>query len=416
MPATFYQRGELFIEDVAVQSIAASYGTPCYAYSRKALEEAYHRFSDPWQQSSHTICYAVKACSNISILKLLANLGAGFDIVSGGELERVILAGGTPDKIFFSGVGKTPDEIIQALQLGIACFNVESEEELFTLERLAAELGVRAPISLRVNPDVDPKTHPYIATGLRESKFGIEMEEAPALYEYAAASTSLEVVGLDCHIGSQITELSPFTEAFQLLLALADDLAARGIKLSHLDVGGGVGVTYQDEEPVSIEAYAASIQQMLGRRPYHLVFEPGRFIVANAGCLITQVTYLKENHGRKFAVVDAAMNDLIRPALYNAWQEVRPVVESIDGKNGIYDIVGPVCESGDFLAKERELNLQGGDLLSIESAGAYGIVMSSNYNSRNRPPEILISGDEMMQIRQRETIADQLRLETLVDF
>lgn len=405
-----YQQGELFVEDVPASRLAAEFGTPCYVYSRAAIEHAFRDFDEAFGAHPHMVCYAVKANSNIGVLALLAELGAGFDIVSGGELARVIAAGGDPARVVFSGVGKQAVEMREALSAGIACFNVESASELNKLARVAADMGKRAPVSIRVNPDVDANTHPYISTGLKENKFGVSVPVAKALYQHAASLGSIEIVGIDCHIGSQITSLAPYMAAVDRILALVDELADSGIELRHIDFGGGIGVRYRDEAVIDMGDYAASLLQSMGSRPQSLWFEPGRFIVANAGILLTRVETLKDNEGKHFAVVDAAMNDLLRPSLYGAWQEISPVTPR-EGATRNYDIVGPVCETGDFLGKDRELNLAEGDLLAVRSAGAYGFVMSSNYNSRGRPPEVMVGGSIARCIRQRESIEDQLRLE-----
>jgi len=406
--------GDLYMEQVPLRRIAEEYGTPAYIYSEAAITNAYQAFDQAFAGQAHAVCYAVKANSNIAVLALLAKLGAGFDIVSGGELQRVMAAGGATDRVVFSGVGKQDWEIRLALEAGIGCFNVESASELDRIARIAAADQRVAPVSIRVNPDVDPKTHPYIATGLKENKFGVSTEEALDLYERAAAHPALAIRGIDCHIGSQITELSPFLDALMKLLAVCDELSDRGIEVEHLDLGGGIGVCYQDETPIDLHDFAAAIAQTMSGRPQTLLFEPGRSIVASAGVLLTRVNTLKSNEGKNFAVVDAAMNDLIRPALYQAWQEVVPVTQRpSDGAN--WDIVGPVCETGDFLAKDRNLSLQEDDLLAVLSSGAYGFVMASNYNTRGRAPEILIREAEHFCIRRRETIDDLLALESLVD-
>ena len=406
--------GDLYMEQVPLRRIAEEYGTPAYIYSEAAITNAYQAFDQAFAGQAHAVCYAVKANSNIAVLALLAKLGAGFDIVSGGELQRVMAAGGATDRVVFSGVGKQDWEIRLALEAGIGCFNVESASELDRIARIAAADQRVAPVSIRVNPDVDPKTHPYIATGLKENKFGVSTEEALDLYERAAAHPALAIRGIDCHIGSQITELSPFLDALMKLLAVCDELSDRGIEVEHLDLGGGIGVCYQDETPIDLHDFAAAIAQTMSGRPQTLLFEPGRSIVASAGALLTRVNTLKSNEGKNFAVVDAAMNDLIRPALYQAWQGVVPVTQRpSDGAN--WDIVGPVCETGDFLAKDRNLSLQEDDLLAVLSSGAYGFVMASNYNTRGRAPEILIREAEHFCIRRRETIDDLLALESLVD-
>lgn len=407
--------GDLHIEQVSLREIAKTHDTPCFVYSEGAITAAYRAFQDAFSMHPHRICYAVKANSNLAILQTLAALGSGFDIVSGGELARVLKAGGDPGSVVFSGVGKQDWEILFALEQRISCFNVESASELRRIARLAAATDAIAPISIRVNPDVDPNTHPYISTGLKENKFGVSVEEAMTLYQEAAGLDSLKVVGVDCHIGSQITELTPFLDALTRVLALVDELEARAITLQHIDLGGGIGVQYQDEVPIEIGAFASAIGQAMGDRPQSLMFEPGRMIVANAGVLLTTVNTLKGNDEKNFAVVDAAMNDLIRPALYSAWQKVTPVTLKGDDASPEkqWDIVGPVCETGDFLAKNRMLSLEEDDLLAILSAGAYGFVMSSNYNSRPRSAEVLVSGEEHYCVRKRETIEDLFALESM---
>jgi diaminopimelate decarboxylase len=404
-----YREGSLHAEGVAVSSIAEKHGTPCYIYSRAALEGAFNEYGAALSGCDHLVCYAVKANSNLAVLDVLARLGAGFDIVSGGELERVLAAGGDPAKIVFSGVGKTPAEMTRALELGIACFNLESAAELETLDAVAASLGEVAPVSVRVNPDVDARTHPYISTGLRENKFGVTVEEALQVYRRATEMEHVRVVGLDCHIGSQLTELTPFIDALERLLLLIDQLADEGIHVAHLDLGGGLGVRYRDEEPPSVGEYIGAIRRVLGDRPLKLMFEPGRSIAANAGILVMQVAYLKPTPGHNFALVDAAMNDMIRPALYQAWLDIRPVVETASGEEADWDIVGPVCETGDFLGKARRLRLAQGDLLAMFGAGAYGFTMSSNYNTRCRAAEILVDADNVHLARERETLADLVR-------
>ena len=406
-----YRDGNLHAENVPVSDIAAAHGTPCYIYSRAALETAFGEYQQALAGCEHLICYAVKANSNLAVLNVLARLGAGFDIVSGGELERVIAAGGDPAKIVFSGVGKRPQEMARALELGIHCFNLESAAELEVLDRVAGERGLTAPISVRVNPDVDAKTHPYISTGLRENKFGVTVDEALQVYQRATELNHIQVVGLDCHIGSQLTELSPFIDALHRLLTLVDTLAERGITIRHLDLGGGLGVRYRDEEPPSIAQYIGAIRRQLEGRNVQLLFEPGRSIAANAGLLLTQVEYLKPTPEHNFALVDAAMNDMIRPALYQAWLDIQPAQRSTQGTTARWDIVGPVCETGDFLGKDRELALAQGDLLALFGAGAYGFTMSSNYNSRGRAPEIMVDGDSFHLVRERESIADIMRTE-----
>jgi diaminopimelate decarboxylase len=407
-----YRDGELQAEGLAVSDIAERFGTPCYIYSRAALESAFREYQDALAGSEHLVCYAVKANSNIAVLDALARLGAGFDIVSEGELERVIAAGGDPGKIVFSGVGKKPGEMARALQAGIACFNLESAAELEVLARVAAEQGKVARVSVRVNPDVDAQTHPYISTGLRENKFGVTMAEAVRVYQRAAELDAIEIVGVDCHIGSQLTQVSPFIDALRRLLTLIDELADLGIALRHLDLGGGLGVCYKDEQPPSIADYIAAVRSELAGRDLKLVFEPGRSIAANAGLLVTQVEYLKQTPEHNFALVDAAMNDMIRPALYQAWLDIRPVTASSEGQLATWDVVGPVCETGDFLGKNRELNLAQGDLLALSGAGAYGFTMSSNYNSRPRACEVMVDGDQAHLVRERETFADIIRGES----
>jgi diaminopimelate decarboxylase len=407
-----YRDGSLYAEDLPVSEIAASYGTPCYIYSRAALEARFMEYRNALQDCRHLICYAVKANSNLAVLNVLARLGAGFDIVSGGELERVVAAGGDPANVVFSGVSKTPQEMSRALELGIHCFNLESAAELEVLNRVAGEMGHVAPVSVRVNPDVDAMTHPYISTGLRENKFGLSVEEALSVYQRAAQLEHVQVVGLDCHIGSQLTEVSPFIDALHRLLALVDQLAEGNINIRHLDLGGGLGVRYRDETPPSVAEYIGAIREVLGERDVQLLFEPGRSIAANAGLLVMQVEYLKSTAEHNFALVDAAMNDMIRPALYQAWLDIQPVQQGGNGQLAVWDVVGPVCETGDFLGKSRELSLNQGDLLAMFGAGAYGFTMSSNYNSRGRAPEIMVDGDRAHLIRERENFADIIRGET----
>ena len=404
-----YRENALFAEDVAVADIASQHGTPSYIYSRAALEQTFDAYTQALDGCDHLVCYAVKANSNLAVLDVLARRGAGFDIVSGGELERVLAAGGDPAKIVFSGVGKTPQEMARALQVGIACFNLESAAELEVLDRVAAQCGVTACVSVRVNPDVDAKTHPYISTGLRENKFGVSMEEALSVYRRAAALSHVQVVGLDCHIGSQLTEIGPFIDALRRLLTLLDALANDGIELRHLDLGGGLGVRYRDEQPPLVADYIGALRETLGDRDLTLMFEPGRSIAANAGILVTQVEYLKPTAANNFALVDAAMNDMIRPALYQAWLDIQPVRQHSEGQSGLWDIVGPVCETADFLGKERELNLLPGDLLAMFGAGAYGFTMSSNYNSRGRAAEIMVDGAQFHLVRERESVSDLFR-------
>lgn len=399
------RNGQLFAEDMALADIAQQYGTPAYVYSRAAIETAWKDLDQAFASKAHQICYAVKANSNLAVLKLLADLGSGFDIVSGGELARVLAAGGDPAKVVFSGVGKTSAEIQQALEAGIHCFNVESEPELERIDQVAQQLGVQAPVSLRVNPDVDAQTHPYISTGLKENKFGVDINEAPRVYERAAEMAGINVVGVDCHIGSQLTEVQPFQDALDRVLALIDTLATQGIALEHIDIGGGLGICYDDEVPPTAQEYADAVLARLADRDLTILMEPGRSIVGNAGLLLTSVEFLKPTEHKNFALVDAAMNDLIRPALYSGWHQVLPVTVNAEAETQQWDIVGPVCETGDFLAKDRALAIAPGDVLAVMSAGAYGFVMSSNYNSRPRPVELLVDGDSVSVIRERESIA-----------
>ncbi|QXH46881.1 diaminopimelate decarboxylase [Pseudomonas xanthosomatis] len=413
MDAFNYRGGQLHAEGVSLSAIAERFGTPTYVYSRAHIEAQYRSYTDALQGSEHLVCFAVKANSNLGVLNLLARLGAGFDIVSGGELERVLAAGGRADCVVFSGVGKTREDMRRALEVGVHCFNVESTDELERLQVVAAEMGKVAPVSLRVNPDVDAGTHPYISTGLKENKFGIAISDAEAIYVRAAQLPNLEVVGVDCHIGSQLTTVEPFLDALDRLLVLVDRLAECGIHLRHLDLGGGVGVRYRDEQPPLLADYIQAIRARLGERDLALVFEPGRYIVANAGVLLTRVEYLKHTEHKDFAIVDAAMNDLIRPALYQAWMGVSAVTPR-EGEGRSYDVVGPICETGDFLAKERVLNLAEGDLLAVQSAGAYGFVMSSNYNTRGRCAEVLVDGDQAFEVRRRETVAELFAGESLL--
>ncbi|MCK7544524.1 diaminopimelate decarboxylase [Marinobacter bryozoorum] len=406
-----YRDGQLFAEQVAVADIARDFGTPAYVYSRAAFENHYRAYDEALAGHAHLVCYAVKANSNLAVLNVLARLGAGFDIVSVGELERVLRAGGDPARVVFSGVGKQPHEMRRALEVGVRCFNVESDTELDRLNEVAGEMGVKAPISLRVNPDVDAGTHPYISTGLKENKFGIDIAEAPRVYARAAAMPHLDIQGVDCHIGSQLTTVDPFLDALDRVLALVDRLAEDGIAIRHLDMGGGLGVTYDQEQPPCPGDYIRAMLERIGDRPLELVLEPGRSIAANAGIMLTRVEFLKCTGHRNFAIIDAAMNDMIRPALYSAWQAIIPVQPRTDVAEQDWDLVGPVCETGDFLGKDRRLALTAGDLLAVRSAGAYGFVMSSNYNTRNRPPELMVDGDRVHVIRERETLDDQLRQE-----
>ena len=417
------KNGELHAENVALSQIAAAFDTPCYVYSKAALTQAFNDFSTGLVGTNHLVCFAVKANPNLAILNLFAALGAGFDIVSGGELARVLAAGGNPQKIVFSGVGKSADEMRAALTAGIFCFNVESASELTRLNEVAKSINKVAPVSLRVNPNVDAKTHPYISTGLKNNKFGVAFDEAIAVYETAAAMPNIAVHGVDCHIGSQITELAPFIEALDLILGLVDKLEAKNIHISHIDVGGGIGITYADETPPAFSAYAKAILAKINARNVKLLFEPGRALVGNAGVLLTKVEYLKmsqdsiKNGTKNFAIVDAAMNDLMRPALYDAYHDIQAVKprENTDADAAkTYEIVGPVCESGDFLGHDRKLNLSEGDLLAIMSAGAYGMSMASNYNTRGRAAEVMVDGEHLHLIRAREKIADLFALEHLL--
>ncbi|MBT4882666.1 MAG: diaminopimelate decarboxylase [Glaciecola sp.] len=402
-----YQNGTLHVEDVSLADIAKTHGTPTYVYSRKTLERHWHKFDEALGDHPHLICFAVKANSNIGVLSVLAKLGSGFDIVSGGELQRVLAAGGDPQKVVFSGVGKTAPEIELALHHDILCFNVESFAELDRINAVAAKADKRARISLRINPDVDANTHPYISTGLKANKFGIAHTKAVETYLYANSLSHLEIKGMDCHIGSQLTDTAPFVDALERLLGLVDELAEQGITIEHLDVGGGLGVTYANETPPQPSEYASAIaQKMQGREHMKLIMEPGRAIAANAGVLLTKVEFLKQNEDKHFAIIDAAMNDLLRPALYSAWQDIVPVTPRTDVAAAIYDVVGPVCETGDFLGKDRELAIAPDDILAVKSAGAYGFVMASNYNTRARPAEIMVDGDKVLVVREREKIED----------
>ena len=405
--------GRLHLEDVALDTLAERFGTPLYVYSRRALEEAYQAYTQAFANTPHLICYAVKANSSLAILNLFARLGAGFDIVSGGELARVLAAGGDPSKVVFSGVGKTADEMRAALSAGILCFNVESVSELHRLDRVAGTLGKVAPVSFRVNPDVDPKTHPYISTGLKENKFGVPIADAPALYRLAASLPNLKITGIDCHIGSQLTDLSPLADAAGRVLALVDALAAEGIVLHHIDLGGGVGIRYRDETPPDLAAYGRELAGRFAGRHEKLLLEPGRSLVGNAGLLLTRVEYLKPGEDRNFAIVDAAMNDLMRPALYEAYHDI-VAVDQRTTPTRRYDIVGPICETGDFLGFARDLAIEEGDLLALLSAGAYGMSMASNYNSRPRAAEVLIDKNEINLIRERETQDSMIAGERLV--
>ena len=409
-----YQGDRLHAENVPLAELAERYGTPLYVYSRATLERHWRAFDEAFGDHPHLVCYAVKANSNLAVLELLARLGSGFDIVSVGELERVVKAGGDPRRVVFSGVGKRADEMARALELGIRCFNVESPPELERLAEVARAHGVRAPVAVRVNPDVDARTHPYISTGLKENKFGVPVDQARALYRRAAELEWIEPSGIDCHIGSQLTELSPFLDALDRVLALLDQLTDEGLHLDHLDLGGGLGVPYRDETPPAPADYARALTERLGDRRLELLIEPGRAIAANAGVLLTRVEYLKATDAKHFAIVDAAMNDLMRPALYGSWQAIVPVDRAAPGEEAEYDIVGPVCETGDFLGKNRRLRLAPGQLLAVRSAGAYGFAMASNYNSRPRPAEVMVDGDRAHLVRERERLEDLWRGEHLL--
>ncbi|MBV8657777.1 MAG: diaminopimelate decarboxylase [Burkholderiales bacterium] len=398
-----HHNGTLAMDGVSLDTVAEQFGTPCYVYSENALTSTFREYQQAFAGIDPLICYAMKANSNLSVLQLFARLGAGFDIVSGGELARALAAGASPDRIVFSGVGKQVDEMEAALHAGIHCFNVESEAELERLSAVASRLGKAAPVSLRVNPDVDAKTHPYISTGLKGNKFGIAYAEASRVYRKAAGLPGLRVVGIDCHIGSQLTELSPFLDALDRLLVLIDQLAGEGIVLEHVDLGGGLGIRYEDEVPPRVDDYAEAVRLRLADRKLKVVLEPGRSLVGNAGVLLTRVEYLKPGETKHFAIVDGAMNDLMRPALYDAYHQIVPVSPRQEPTQ-TYDVVGPVCESGDFLGRGRQLAVHEGDLLAILSAGAYGMTMSSNYNTRPRAAEVMIGADGPRLIRHRETI------------
>lgn len=401
-----YRNGQLMAEDVAVADIAKQYSTPCYIYSRATIERHWHAFNDAFGSQPHLICYAVKASSNLAILNLLARLGSGFDIVSVGELERVLAAGADPKKVVFSGVGKKASEMRRALEVGIRCFNVESEAELERLNQVASEMGEIAPISLRVNPDVDAETHPYISTGLKDNKFGIAFDEAERVYLKAAKMPNLKVEGIDCHIGSQLLTLTPFMDALDRLLVMIERLKTQGVNIHHIDLGGGLGVRYNEENPPLPSDYTARLMQDERIKNYEILMEPGRAIIANAGVLVTEVEYLKLSDYKNFAVIDAAMNDLIRPALYQSWMKIIPVVENPERETRTYDVVGPVCETSDFLGKGRDLAIQAGDLLVVRTAGAYGFTMASNYNTRTRAAEIMVDGHKTYVIRERETLPE----------
>lgn len=399
-----YRNGQLCAEQVPLSEVADRYGTPCYVYSRASMESQWKAYDEAFGERSHLICYAVKANSNIAILDLLSRLGSGFDIVSAGELERVLRAGGDPGKIIFSGVGKQTHEMMRCLEAGIRCFNVESEQELIRLNKVAGDIGKPARVSIRINPDIDAATHPYIATGLSRNKFGISVQDAIRVYKLAHSLPFIEITGIDCHIGSQITADTPHVDAVRRLLLLVDELEAVGISIQHIDIGGGLGIKYRDEAPPDAATLVKNICDVITDKGKEIIVEPGRSIVGQAGVLLTRVEYLKDNSGKSFAVMDAAMNDLLRPALYGAWQEVLPVNEHSGSPARVYDLVGPVCESGDFLALDRELSIEQGDLLVVCAAGAYSFCMSSNYNSRPRVAEVMVDSDRTLEIRRRETI------------
>jgi len=403
-------QGVLFAEGVSLEAIAKQFGTPTYIYSKNTLIQTFESFKKGLIKTDHLICFAVKANSNIAILNLFAGLGAGFDIVSGGELERVIYAGGNPQKIVFSGVGKTESEIEAALKANILCFNVESRSELLRIQEVAEKINMKAPISIRVNPDVDAKTHPYISTGLKDNKFGVDFNQALSIYLDAKGMSHIAIKGIDCHIGSQITELKPFVDALDRVLSLVDQLKKNNIQLSHIDIGGGIGICYQDESPPDFEIYIKEILNKIKDLNVKIIFEPGRALVGNAGVLLSKVEYLKQNDIKHFAIIDAAMNDLMRPTLYDAYHEIK-VVREHDEKPQSFDVVGPVCESGDFIAKNRSLKLKENDLICIMSAGAYGMSMSSNYNSRGRAAEVMVDQDKLYEIRTREKSSDLFKLE-----
>ena len=403
-------QGSLFAEAVSLETIADQFGTPTYVYSKNTLIQTFESFKKGLIKTDHLICFAVKANSNIAILNLFASLGAGFDIVSGGELERVIYAGGDPQKIVFSGVGKTASEIEAALKANILCFNVESRSELLRIEEVAKKINIKAPISIRVNPDVDAKTHPYISTGLKDNKFGVDFNQALTLYLEAKNMSQIEIKGIDCHIGSQITELKPFVDALDRVLSLVDQLKKNDIHLSHIDIGGGIGICYQNELPPDFEIYTKEILSKIQNLNVKIIFEPGRALVGNAGILLSKVEYLKQNDVKHFAIIDAAMNDLMRPTLYDAYHDIK-IVREHDTKSQSFDVVGPVCESGDFIAKNRSLKLKENDLICIMSAGAYGMSMSSNYNSRGRAAEVMVDQDKIFEVRAREKSSDLFKLE-----
>lgn len=408
-----YQNQTLHAESVAITDLMAAYGSPLYVYSRHDIERNWLEFDQAFGQHPHLVCYAVKANSNLAVLNTLAKIGSGFDIVSQGELERVLAAGGQANRCVFSGVAKTKQEIKRALEVGVRCFNVESASELDRIEAIAKSLNTQAPISIRVNPNVDAKTHPYISTGLKENKFGVDIDDAMDLYQRAQDSEYLNVQGLDCHIGSQITEVSPFLDALDKVLTLVEQLNKNGIEITHLDLGGGVGIVYDDERTIDIKAYVEAIIAKVGN--IEIILEPGRAVVGNAGVFITKVEFLKQNSEHSFAIIDGAMNDLLRPSFYNAYHQVLPVNENSNGIQASWDLVGPICETGDFLAKDRDLSLSQGDYLALMSAGAYGFTMSSNYNSRPRVAEVMVDGDQHHLVRERETIQDLFYKESIIN-
>ncbi len=404
-----YHNNELFCEEVPAEALAEQYGTPLYVYSRATLERHWHAFDHALDGLDHLVCYAVKANSNLGVLNVLARLGSGFDIVSAGELRRVLTAGGQPENIVFSGVGKQAWEMQYALEQNILCFNVESASELELLNQVAAGCNKTARISLRVNPDVDAGTHPYISTGLKQNKFGVAHEDAESIYQRAAELSHIEVIGMDCHIGSQLTELAPYIDALDRLLELVEKLQQQGITISHLDLGGGLGIRYRDEEPPLPAEWSEALRDRLANFDGHIVIEPGRAIAGNAGILLTRVDFLKPGEEKNFAIIDAAMNDLIRPSLYSAWQDIIAVKPRQDVEGRLYDVVGAICETGDFIGKDRELALAEQDLLAVRSSGAYGFVMSSNYNSRPRAAEVMVDGDQHYLVRERESFDDLIR-------
>ena len=410
-----YQNNQLFAEQVSITELAKQYGTPLYVYSRTELENRWNDFDQAFGSQPHLVCYAVKTNSNLAVLQTLAQLGSGFDIVSQGELERVLRAGGNPSKVVFSGVAKKEVEIERALEVGIRCFNIESHAELQRIQTVAERMNKMAPISIRVNPDVDAKTHPYISTGLKENKFGVDIQTAPSLYQQAAACSHIQIIGIDCHIGSQLTEIAPFVDALKKVLHLKHQLSEQGIEIHHLDLGGGLGIRYTDQNPPAIRDYIQALLTQLNDPSIEVIIEPGRAIAGNAGILVTEVEYLKPTEHKHFAIIDAAMNDLIRPALYQAYQNIIAVTPRNDGVDASWDLVGPVCETGDFLGKDRSLNLKAGDLLAVMSAGAYGFTMSSNYNTRPRAAEIMVQADQAWLVRPRETYNDLMGTERLID-